>query len=181
MITPESASFRDAPRPLALHHDGQPVLLVAAPRLEVTRAGGHYDVSLVLDREILVLDSLGGHEAAIARWRACHGARAHPSLGDQTVGAQAVSEGSETYVILVMLFTVVSSFGVVYWFAHTDFADHVTLPLTLAAVFLGSLFTIGRRLRLRRLRSEAADVCREDDPRAVRVLVLLILPNPARA
>ena len=157
VITPESASFRDAPRPLALQLDGQPVLLGAAPRLEVTRAGGHYDVNLVLDREILVLDSLGGHEGAIARvgeLATALGLTAPP--GDQTVRAPAVSERSETYLILIMLFTMLSAFGVVYWFAHTDISDHVALPLTLAAGLLGSIFAIGRRLCLRRLRSEAA-------------------------
>jgi PQQ-like domain len=156
VITPESESFRDAPRPLALQLDGQPVLLGAAPRLEVTRAGGHYDVNLVLDHEILVLDSLGGHEAAIARSGELATALGlSPPLGDQTVGAPAVSERSETYLILVMLFTMLSAFSVVYWFAHTDISDHVALPLTLAAVLLGSLFATGRRLCLRRLRSEA--------------------------
>jgi hypothetical protein len=79
-----------------------------------------------------------------------------PPLGDQTVRAPAVSERSETYLILIMLFTMLSVFGVVYWFAHTDISDHVALPLTLAGVLLSSLFTIGRRLCLRRLRSESA-------------------------
>lgn len=161
VITPESVGFRDAHRPLTLQLDGQPVPLGAASRLDLTRSRGYYHVSLVLDHEVLVLESLGAYESAIARARELATVLGlTPPPAEQPADAPNVSEPGKTYLKLVTFFTMTSLVGVVYWLARKDFPDHVALPLALAAVIVSALFATGRQLCLRCLRARAAQHAR---------------------
>jgi hypothetical protein len=155
VITPESAGFRDAPRPLALHLDGQPLLLGAAPRLELTRSGGHSQVILVLADQVLVLDSLRFNEAAILRARELALALGLTPPASQPTGGPGVSEVREASLAVLTLITFASLLGVIDWLSRADLPDSLAVLLTLAAVIAGALVAAGRRLCLRVLRAEA--------------------------
>ena len=159
--TPEIAGFREALPPLTLHLDGQPASLGAAPRLDLTRSGGRYHLTLVLDREILALGSFDRYEAALERSREVAATlQLSPPLFDHPADVPRDFKPGVGNLVIAPFCTLVTILGSVYWLTGKDFPESVVLPLTLAAVLSSALFGIGWKLHFRALLGEAAESAR---------------------